>query len=160
MKCHYFLSAAIALTLSITGFAHSEGSHVEAEGKFLFKNDEGAIAFAPAKLLLPPRGEGDLKLIFKDHEPITASRFFSRHRAGRVVFVVVIPASDHSPKYAMVGTYTRGTNLAVYYGDAFAMESHDEEIEQDNVDALLTHAKYAGGFFFKSEVPSDSDGEE
>ncbi len=152
-----------AFFLMFAGSAMAVDS-VEAPGKIFYKMPSGEIVKRQAALVVPARGEGDVVLKVGDHEKV-AHHFFSTHKNGRVIFYVVF-VRDHELEegYAKVfrGTYLRGTNKAIYYGDIFKVRSeghrNDELVNEleDSMEEGDEHphhdATYLGGFKFKALI--------
>ena len=140
--------------------------NVEAEGVIIAKTDDGLLEQTEASLSLPPMGRGDLFLKIPGHPDIKAERFFSHRKNGRVVFYVIfnapairevgvnIPLERENEKFIVFrGTYTRGSNLALYYGDIFLGVGGDFQLDLKREDLSQTHTlHYLGGFKFAKEI--------
>lgn len=148
---------SVLLLVSIKAYA---GGSIDAPGKVFYKMPDESIVKREVVLSVPSRGEGSVYL--KAGETcIEAERFFSREINGRTVFYVVFNpfpgnSSDEDKAIVYRGTYTRGTNLAMYYGDVFKVNkevSTDEEIHYQ-LSALDVNgsSQYVAGFYFKYEI--------
>ncbi|MFK7822518.1 MAG: hypothetical protein AB8G05_00050 [Oligoflexales bacterium] len=138
--------------------AYSEGS-IDAPGKVFYKLPDQSIVKRDVVLSVPSRGEG--KVFLKQGRiHVEAEKFFSREINGRTVFYVIFDqypgqsSEDESLVYR--GTYTRGTNLALYYGDVFkinrALSSENEvHFELSATDNNFS-SKHVAGFYFKYEI--------
>ena len=68
---------------------------------------------------------------------------------------MVFKNEEEKRKVIFKGTYTRGTNAAVYYGDVFEFSwAHDlSKMNVKNVEASIRHhADYMAGFYFEKEI--------
>jgi hypothetical protein len=111
-----FLALGLLFALSDAALASS----VTAPGKVFYVKD-GAIVQREASLVVPSRGEGKVILKTQSME-LEAAQFSSRQENGRTIFYVLfrnIPMAPAGTEMAFKGTYVRGSNLAVYYGDIF-----------------------------------------
>ena len=151
---------------SFAGIAQSKGVDpdvcvlVDAPGHVFYKDKEGAMVKRDVTLSVPPCGEGELVLSAGDWKAAT-THFFTYEAAGRVVFTAVFikPFPSHSEtSLVLTGSYMRGTNKAVYWGDMF--KTHEEikapmmSLLKTNPEMALgsTHFHHVGGFKFKAEV--------
>lgn len=132
---------------------------LDAPGKVFYKMPNGEIVTREATLEVPARGQGDVRLK-GSHTEITARRFFSRSHNQRTIFYVIFdeyPGQQQGDVAVYRGTYSRGSNMAIYYGDVFIMS--EEELAQDDLHAKLSegsqthdHVKYVAGFYFRAEI--------
>ena len=138
--------------------AYAEGS-IEAPGKVFYKMPDESIVKRDVVLSVPSRGEGKVYLR-NGRISVEAERFFSKKINGRTVFYVVFDQypgqSNEDEALVYRGTYTRGSNLALYYGDVFKVNravSTEEEIHY-GLTALDNNysPKYVAGFYFKYEI--------
>lgn len=134
-----------------------ENKAVETPGKIFFKDQDNMIQKKSVTLFVPPMGQGDLWLSCDEHGDLNAERFFSKKKSGRVVFYIIFPnphdLENAESKLVFKGTYTRGTNAALYYGDFFQVDGLEEKLDKDQIDQTLEHeATYKGGFGFRKEI--------
>lgn len=137
---------------------------VDAPGKIFYKTGDNSIVQREAVLQVPARGEG--KVYLKSGRiSVEAQRFFSRQLGGRTIFYVIFdqyPGQQNNDLAVYRGTYTRGSNMALYYGDVFTIkntQSIDEDFLHDEMS--LTEqgsfgSKYVAGFYFKSEISGEN----
>ena len=126
----------------------SQGRLVEADGKIFFKNNQGVIEKFDAALNVPRKGEGEITLRVGD-KIYSTPNFSIRKRSGRTILYVVFEKNKqlfgHSKKVVFKGTYVRGSNLAVYYGDFFTPVH--KKMKKDG--PHKREYRYLGGFAFK-----------
>lgn len=129
---------------------------IDAPGKVFYKMPSGEMVTRDVTLEVPSMGQG--KVVLKGSNfSLTADRFFTVHHNGRAIFYVVFsgfPTSKEGEIAVYRGTYTRGSNLAIYYGDVFV--GQDNQDDDAMVNALSDgndDFKYIAGFYFKAEVP-------
>jgi hypothetical protein len=135
---------------------------VETNGKVFYKMPNGELVKREVTLILPSKGEGDVILRSGDHE-VVAHHYFSKEKNGRIVFTICFPSHHGEANEMKVfrGTYVRGTNKAIYYGDIFKMkhEGHDFQNIQSRLESMDEHGDheitYTGGFGFKKDIESD-----
>ena len=144
----------LTIGFSLPVFAES----IDAPGKVFYKMPSGEIAARDAVLQVPSRGQGEVILKGSQSE-IVAERFFSKSQNGRTVFYVVFdefPGRQAGEEAVYRGTYTRGTNKALYYGDVFIVT--DDGSSDDNLHFRLSQveessdARYVAGFYFKAGI--------
>ena len=145
----------VAMCFSLTGYAAS----IDAPGQVFYKMPNGEIVKRAATLQVPSRGQGQVVLKGAQSN-LVAERFFSKKKNGRTIFYVVFdkfPGKKADQRAVYRGTYARGSNMALYYGDVFIVDENDasgddlhyllSEIEEQSRDAT-----YVAGFYFKSEI--------
>lgn len=141
------LCAVLAMPLSKPNTAIASSSfieNVEAPGKVFYKMPSGEIVERKVSLQVPARGEGKVVLKWASGE-LPAESFSTRKENGRTIFYVRFTNVPHAPTGTVMvfkGTYSRGSNLALYYGDIFVRGSEHPEREWN----------YIGGFEFKAEI--------
>ena len=95
---------------------------VEVPGKVIYKMPAGELVRRDVALDVPPRGEG--KVIWKTaHHTLESHAFKTKKHLGRTIFSVVflnVPGAPKNTAMALVGTYLRGTNEVIYYGDIYS----------------------------------------
>ena len=146
--------------------SYSFASGVTAPGKVFYKTENGELVKRQMSLFVPERGEGNVVLSSENHT-FETDQFFTVESKGRTVFYLIFPDPNHeNHKKVFRGTYLRGSNAAVYYGDMYmAYCNHDEDGEEELLNAesieaaILSNsdddehqAHYLGGFAFKSMI--------
>lgn len=122
---------------------------VEAKGHTLYKMPTGELVNREVSLFVPAKGQGKVLLKFQGGE-IEAKSFSTREARGRTVFYVQfedVPLAPKGTDMLFKGTYLRGTNEAVYYGDIFGR----------NKSAGQKKWGYAGGFYFSAPVTKSAN---
>lgn len=113
--------STLFLLLSIASPALALAQQIETTGK-IFYLKEGKIVERDATLSVPSRGQGKVQLR-TENVTLTAHSFTSRKANGSTIFYVLfknIPmGGGENTEMALKGTYLRGENKAVYYGDIF-----------------------------------------
>ena len=136
------------------------GDSIDAPGKVFYKLPDESIVKRDVVLTVPSRGEGKVYLR-SGRISVEAARFFSRELNGRTIFYVIFdqyPGQSSENELAVYrGTYTRGSNLALYYGDVFKVGRSTAMADQDELHLDLTEnsgisPKYIAGFYFKYEI--------
>ncbi len=105
----------------------SVASAVEVAGHVVFKSNSGDLKTVDATLDVPPRGEGKVVLTAGGHR-LESDKFRTRKENGRVIFEVLfrsMAAIESDKAIAMTGSYQRGSNGVIYYGDVYAHGHHD-----------------------------------
>lgn len=174
---NFFISSILLLIFSFNVHAitlQSDAnslSEIKAMGEIFFKSSTTSeIIPHPSTLNLPARGEGDISLEIGDKK-FVASKFFSVKKNGRVIFYVVFKCNNslmeqneedetkmHEGVHVFRGTYTRGSNMALYYGDVFHKEGKDlisNFDENSIIEEINSGAKgftYHAGFYFKTDI--------
>jgi hypothetical protein len=144
-KWNLFLVIGVFLLSFTSGFAHANAQVIAAPGGVFYKLN-GAIVERDATLLLPARGQGDITLQYTDGALVTDT-FSYRQENGRTVFYVVFKNIAEAPgmEMAFMGTYIRGSNLAVYYGDIYTRAAGFTDPHEG--------WNHAGGFKFSTQIP-------
>ncbi len=144
---------------AVTSFASNS---VEAPGKVFYKMPNGEIVKREVSLVVPAMGAGEVVLKY-GNKSVSTSHFKTVKRLGRTNFIVAFKDAPGAPAGAVAvftGSYLRGTNAALYYGDIYSVtRSGNEEVELDalldldaDTDTDSTKHSYAGGFSFKSVI--------
>lgn len=129
---------------------------VEAPGYVFYKLPSGELVKRETTLVVPARGQGDV-VLRSETRTTTASRFWTETSAGKTTFHVQFNNPPGAPENTVLlfkGTYLRGTNKALYYGDVY--KKSGAETSQDDHHRHGRHHRrhkdftYAGGFFFKT----------
>lgn len=148
-----FLIASISLSTCL--LAVPDG-HVQVEGKIIYKRGD-VLQPLTAKLALPPRGQGELFLQLQSREDwFKADQFFYETKAGREVFYMVFPHYEEGKSFVFRGTYVRGSNLVLYYGDIFDFDKHElqdspEGMTPELFKELHHQTRYVGAFYFTKD---------
>lgn len=164
------LMANIFAISALTVFSFATSAHAQsivAQGKVVYKMPSGEIVFRNASLEVPSRGQGDVILRSGDFE-LKSHAFKSHEQNGRIVFNVIFLNPPGAPENTVAlykGTYLRGSNLAMYYGDAFTGTYTDEQKAIQVLNSLkaetplleTSHPEltYAAGFQFSAAVGSN-----
>jgi hypothetical protein len=145
--------------LSIPGVAAAQS--VDAPGNIFYQMPSGEIVTRDATLRVPARGIGNVELIASGGS-FVAERFFSREANGRTVFYVVFadyPGASEDDRAVYRGTYVRGSNLALYYGDVFVTDHRNcetdaaiESLFGADSAAEFDDATYVAGFSFSATI--------
>jgi len=144
----------IFISLFFSFHSQASLSSVEASGKVFYTMPDQSLVFRDVVLSVPMRGQGDVVLKWSTGEQV-ADSFFYRKQNGRTVFYVVFKNPPQAPQGTVLvlkGTYTRGSNLALYYGDMFTKSGN--KFSQNEV-VSLNKWSYTGGFYFKADVPQE-----
>ena len=154
--------ATLVLNFSLTVFA------VEVPGKVIYKMPSGELVRRDVTLDVPARGQG--KVIWKTaNYRVESHAFKTKKHLGRTIFSVLfldVPGAPEGTAMALVGSYLRGTNEVIYYGDVYGKRVEDpSEVSQnpeDILDKLLDTNSggeggdkdwhYAGGFKFGKAI--------
>jgi hypothetical protein len=149
---------ASIFTLALAGFTlctPAKAAAVEAEGKVFYKLPDGTVTIRDATLVVPEKGQGDLVLKSGDKETKAHARS-SRQQSGRTIFYVVFldaPGAPANTATIFKGTYTRGVDAAVYYGDFFTKPySNPEELAHAAEAGTEDGFTYQGGFMFAASI--------
>lgn len=125
------------LTFSTAAFAEA------VEGEIFYKLPNGELVDRDVSLEVPARGQGVVRLKGDDFEWVT-DNFWTERRKGKVIFYAAFPTQFREFRSTIVlkGSYLRGTNELVYYGDFYKKSGHGP------VDSRLRGFEYGGGFRF------------
>ncbi len=115
--------------------------NVEIEGNILYKLPNGDLVQRDVLMSVPPRGEGIVTLSGNGFSWSTED-FGSYETNDKIVFWALFENDfmGRDSKILFRGSYMRGNNLIVYYGDMYKV-NNDEESEED--------FRYIGGFKFQ-----------
>ncbi len=128
--------------------AVGEGSGIWAEGKVTYKHPNGKLVNRDCEMFVPARGIGEVELKCGDFS-VSSAEFSTVRVAGRAVFSIVFRNIEGAPSGSVAkyeGTYLRGTNRALYYGDVFSTN--------DSAATLTSESdwQHAGGFMFSKSI--------
>lgn len=126
--------------------ADSQGPKgVWASGGVTYKHPRGYLVNRNCRLWVPARGEGQVVLNCQGYK-MASSDFTTRTEEGRKIFIINfsdVPGAPDGTSAQYRGTYLRGSNKAIYYGDVFS---------QTESDAGKSDWTFAGGFKFSAPV--------
>ncbi len=152
----------ILITMAMSGLWVAGNAYsVEVKGAVTYKMPQGELVSRNVSLDVPPMGQGKVKWI--SNGKVSESHSFKTKKFNnRVVFEVLFLNPEGAPPntaMAISGSYLRGTNGVIYYGDVYGRSinedgNFDDSIESFNVsDASFemdANRKWmhAGGFMF------------
>jgi hypothetical protein len=162
MKKQLISLFALFITASFLG---SAAMAAEVPGKVFYKMPSGEMVKREVTLDVPARGQG--KVIFKSaNHSLESHAFKTKKTHGRTIFSVLFldpPGAPEHTAMVLTGTYMRGTNYVVYYGDVYSkiyegdkqslngdqmldevMTAHDESQSSTTADDWT----FSGGFKF------------
>ena len=145
----------IAIALAFVGTSAMAES-IEAPGKVFYKMPNNEIVKREVSLRIPARGQGDVVLV--GNEELVADRFFSKEIAGRTVFYVVFsgfPGAEEGQTSVFRGTYIRGSNKALYYGNVYLVDPQEMPDEEKDIHVMISgehNATYVAGFKFAVDI--------
>ncbi len=129
---------------------------VDVNGHVVYKMPSGELVNREVVLDVPPRGQG--KVIWKtSSHQLESEHFRTRHVNGRVIFEVLFknpPGAPANTMMALTGTYQRGSNGVIYYGDIYASKPRPNGGSPADPDKALDDLtaqdrwKYSAGFMF------------
>lgn len=113
----------VLIVLSVMSWSFA-ASAVEVPGQVFYKMPTGDLVFRDVTLDVPPMGRG--KVIFKsEHYNIESHGFKTIKSHGKITFAVVFlnpPGAPANTAMALVGSYIRGSNHVMYFGDVYAKQ--------------------------------------
>ncbi len=144
-------------------------SAVEVPGKVIYKMPSGELVRRDVSLDVPPRGQG--KVVWKTaNYRVESHAFKTKKHLGRTIFSVLflnVPGAPEGTAMALVGSYLRGSNEVIYYGDVYGKHISNQSEAEQNPEGLLDELlkshetldhgdekdwHYAGGFKFGKEI--------
>jgi hypothetical protein len=134
------LLLSLFLTFSFSGQA------TPVDGKIVYKLPNGSLVERMVKLEVPSRGQGEVVLSGKNFEWKT-SNFWTVKKAGQTKFYAAFKTEFMAQKSVILfkGTYLKGTNKLLYYGDFYKLKGHKEIHENSS----LKNFRFGGAFKFK-----------
>lgn len=116
-------------------------------GNLVYKLPNGELVKRAVTLEVPSRGQGEVVLRGTKFEWKT-TKFWTVKKAGKTTFVAVFKTQFRQFKslIALKGTYLKGTNKIMYYGDTYKKKGHNFEAES------LVGFNYSGGFKFEYDL--------
>ena len=152
-KLVVFLISLTAMTANAaTSQQSSTPAGLWATGGVTYKHPNGALVNRDCRLWVPARGQGEVKLSCSGTE-IATTDFNVEVKESRKIFTVNfqnVPGAPEGTQAQYRGTYLRGSNRAIYYGDIFTKLTGSEN----------TDWQYTGGFMFFANVPNSGDSAE
>lgn len=132
-----FLLTSLVLLSTSLAFA------VPVDGKIVYKLPSGELVEREVTLDVPERGQGEVVLSGTDFEWRTKS-FKTLTIAGKTTFVAAFKTEFQNKKstIAFSGTYLKGTNKLMYYGDVYKKNGHSM------FDGSVLGFNYIGAFKF------------
>lgn len=117
------------------------------DGKIIYKLPSGELTKRIVTLEVPSRGQGEVILRGKKFEWKT-TKFWTVKKKGKTTFIAVFKTDFRQFKslVALKGTYLKGTNKIVYYGDTYKKNGHNFD------ENSLAGFDYSGGFKFEYDL--------
>ncbi len=132
----------VVVVFSLGFFAHANHpDHIKAEGTALFKSGT-SLQSTKVDLYVPKKGQGKVILEFQGKE-VESDSFRSAEVLGRKVFNVRFtdaPGTAKGTETLLTGTYLRGDNQAVYFGDFYLKAA-----------GATSKWGHGGGFYFSTK---------
>lgn len=150
-------TAYLCVCFAAASFA-STALSVEVGGRFIYKMPAGELVLRDATLDVPPRGQGKVVLKYSLGS-IESDKFRHKTVNNRTVFQVLFmnpPGAPANSAMVLSGTYMRGTNGVIYFGDVYGKVLSDDSDHLKTLqafDALAAHHEgwnHAGGFEFNN----------
>jgi hypothetical protein len=117
------------------------------DGNIIYKLPNGELIKRAVTLEVPSRGQGEVVLRGSKFEWKT-TKFWTVKKAGKTTFIAVFKTQFRQFKslIALKGTYLKGTNKILYYGDTYKKDGHS--LDQES----LAGFTYSGGFKFEYDL--------
>lgn len=130
----------------VTLFSSSAIANSAVDGKIFYKMGE-EIVKRNVTLEVPSRGQGEVVLRGDKFEWKT-TKFWTVKKAGKTTFIAVFKTQFRQWKslIAFKGTYLKGSNKILYYGDMYKKPGHTFD------DQSLAGFTHSGGFKFKYDL--------
>ena len=159
--------ASLALVLGIA-LSSTLAQAAEVPGKVIYKMPSGELVRRDVTLDVPPRGEG--KVVWKTaNYRVESHAFKTKKHLGRTIFSVLflnVPGAPEGTAMALVGSYLRGSNEVIYYGDIYGKHLEGDSSGNSSPDSMLDELlqsatfqhegesdwHYAGGFKFGKSI--------
>jgi hypothetical protein len=112
----------------------------------------GELVSREVSLQVPARGQGEIVLKGGEQQ-VATTKFRTKKAHGRTIFAVAFdnpPGAPEGSTAVFTGTYMRGTNQAIYYGDVYLVtktDSASDVIEDAWRGRGVTHK---AGFYFEA----------
>jgi hypothetical protein len=133
-----------AIVLGIISlFLSTESIASPVDGKIIYKLPNGQLVKRDVVLEVPSRGQGEVILSGQNFEWRT-DKFRSYTKKGKTTFIASFETDFMNLKSTIVfkGTYLKGSNELIYYGDFYKKKGHNLETED------LAGFVFQGGFKF------------
>lgn len=142
-----FMKKIIALTFLFSLIAIAPAYASAVDGKMVYKLPNGELVSRAVTLEVPSRGQGEVILRGQKFEWKT-TKFWTVKKAGQTSFIAVFKTKFRNFKslIALRGTYLKGTNKILYYGDTYKKSGH--KLDQES----LAGFTYSGGFKFEHDL--------
>ena len=116
------------------------------EGKLVYKMPNQELVTRVVNLTVPARGQGEVVLSGKNFEWRT-DNFWHLSKGGQTLFFAVFKTQfqDFKSTILFKGTYLKGTNKILYYGDMYKKKGHHEI----SIESELSSLRHSGGFKFE-----------
>ena len=140
------LGAICSLFLSSVATGNAAG--VWADGYVTYKHPNGKLVNRECAMFVPAMGIGEVKLKCGDFSTST-TEFSTRQVNGQSIFSVLFRDMNGAPAGTVAryqGSYLRGSNQAIYYGDVFSSSDSQAKLEGEG------SWTYAGGFMFSKKI--------
>jgi len=155
---HILLSIALL-------FVTTTASALTVPGKIVYKNSKGSIVSKPLSLSFSKETK-EVVAHFGKHK-IPADYQIIQVKSGRTLYYLVFnnpPGMKKGKSVVTKGTVLRGNNMALYYGDFFAVSHHGQrenlyqDLERDGIKDDERY-RYLGGFYFKYMIKEEKEQE-
>ena len=132
----------VCLLTFVLFFANYAAAMVPVDGKIVYKLPSGDLVEREVTLEVPERGQGEVILSGEGFEWKT-KMFRSYKIKDRTTFVAAFKGEADGKKFtlALSGTYLKGSNKILYYGDVYKTKGHRLLMNLASFD-------YVGGFKF------------
>jgi hypothetical protein len=161
MKSRPFSKYLSILCLSVAIMPASKSFAVEVKGAVTYKMPQGQLVNRDVILDVPPMGQGKVKWI-SNGKVSESHSFRTRKVNNRVIFEVLFVNPVGAPPetaMALSGSYLRGTNGVIYYGDFYGRKIAKDadfaavEAEWSSSDGIFEQSNasewtHGGGFMF------------
>ncbi len=139
---------AAAAIMSLSSLCYAEGVGIWADGVVTYKHPNGSLVNRDCQMFVPARGQGEVVLKCGQYSTPT-SEFKTEKENGQTIFTVLFRNPAGAPAGSIAkfkGSYLRGSNRAIYYGDVFSSSSASASLETNE------NFQYAGGFMFSKSI--------
>jgi len=128
-------------------FSGSVIANTAVDGTIAYKLPNGELVKRSVTLEVPSRGQGEVVLRGEKFEWRT-SKFWTVKKAGKTTFIAAFKTQFRQFKsiIALKGTYLKGSNKILYYGDTYKKSGHKD------FDKNLQGFRYSGAFKFEYDL--------
>ena len=148
-----FLLSATAAIMSFTSLCYAESSGIWSDGVVTYKHPNGSLVDRDCQLFVPARGQGEAVLKCGQYSTPT-SEFKTEKENGQTIFTVLFRNPAGAPAGSIAkfkGSYLRGSNRAIYYGDVFSSSSAQASLDTNE------YFQYSGGFKFSKSIATAAE---